>query len=603
MPKGTPGPGRRQGSRPASAAGVSSWLLPSLALALAAIVHRRAFGAFFGTDDFVRLEQAAGLLPSAPTLWRLLSEVLYVQLMLRLFGPQPLPFHLVSMALHLMNTALVYRIARRAGLGAGGASFASIAFGVFPLFYTALLSAVNINDIMALTFVFLALWALEVPTPRRTAAAVGSFALALLSKEAVLFVPFAAVLLPLPAERPLGAARRLVPLLVTGVGFGGLYLTFRTHGLGTGGTAYSMGFGPHLFHNLMTYAQWSIDLVRPVPDARGIYDPTAWRAGVVPLSAFAIAAALSPARRRAVLFGCAWWALGLLPVLPLMAHTYGHYLYVPTVGFAIAAAATVEAFAAGIGWLAARAPAGAPRPARSGAREAVVTAALVALAIGYAVRSEIMIDRRVKARLGSTQLALDPFTRKMEVARRAVFTLSGQIDRAHDSVVVFTPPGLGKAISSSTGKEYATPPAGLPYYDVVSGVLGGGLALRLFDPRLDSAVFVSQWTPAYRDFHLFTEGPGGRLVEMGRGPRSHSRLASVLLGGGYHAQTRDYFAAVLPVYPGDRLLRLLYAVALSGSGEPDSARAQARLLMEGQFPDTITATARKLIAILDGRKK
>jgi len=235
--KATSGSSRRQGPRATSAGGGAPWLLPALALLLAAIVHRRALGAFFGTDDFVRLEQAAGLLPSAPTLWRLLSEVLYVQLMLRLFGPQPLPFHLVSMALHLANTALVYRIARRAGLTAGAGCFASAVFGAFPLFYTALLSAVNINDIMALTFVFLALLALEVPTPLRAGAAVASFALALLSKEAVLFVPFAAVLLPLPSERPVSAARRLVPLLATGVVFAGLYLAFREHGLGTGGQA------------------------------------------------------------------------------------------------------------------------------------------------------------------------------------------------------------------------------------------------------------------------------------------------------------------------------------------------------------------------------
>jgi hypothetical protein len=89
---------------------------------------------------------------------------------------------------------------------------------------------------------------------------------------------------------------------------------------------------------------------------------------------------------------------------------------------------------------------------------------------------------------------------------------------------------------------------------------------------------------------------------MGRGPRSHTRLAGVLLGGGLHAQTSDYLAAVLPVYPADRMLRLLHAVALSGSGEPDSARAQARRVIEGAPPDTITATARELIAILDARK-
>src|SRR4029077_3607784 len=99
---------------------------------------RRALGAFFSTDDFVRLEEAAGLLPAVPTLWRVVSEVLYPRLMLGLFGPQPLPFHLVSMLLHLPNTAFVYRTGRRAGLSAGTSCFASLVFGAFPLTYTVL---------------------------------------------------------------------------------------------------------------------------------------------------------------------------------------------------------------------------------------------------------------------------------------------------------------------------------------------------------------------------------------------------------------------------------------------------------------------------------
>ncbi|HEY2954862.1 MAG TPA: hypothetical protein VGK89_06405 [Candidatus Eisenbacteria bacterium] len=608
LSRGTAGASRRPHARAASATALPPWLLPSLSLLLAAIVHRRALGAFFGTDDFVRLEEAAGLLPSAPTLWRLLSEVLYVRLMLGVFGPQPLPFHLVSLALHLVNTALVWRLARRAGLGAGAACLASTLFGVFPLSYSVLLSAVNINDIMALTFVFLALVALEVPTPLRAAAAVASFALALLSKEAVLFVPFAAVLLPQPSERLAGAARRLLPLLVTGVAFAGLYLAFRTHGLGTGGPAYAAGVGPHVFHNLMTYSLWSVDLIRVVPDAQGMFDPLAWRVGLWPLAAFALAGLLSRSRRRTILFGCTWWALALLPVLPLEAHSYAHYLYVPTVGFAVAAAATFEATAAGIARLvsrprpapAHRGPSGAPRP--GGAREAVVAAALVAIGIAYAARTDALIDRRTTARLGKTQLALDPFTRKMEVARTAIASFRSQLDGDHQRVVVFAPPGLGKPISATTGQELPAVPAGTPSYDVIAGVLGGGVTLRLFEPRLDSVVFVSRWTPEYRDFDLFGEGPAGRLVRMGRGPRGHSEFARFLLGAGLYAQTREYFAEVVATYPSERLLRLLYAVALSGSGAPDSARAQARRVMEGAPPDTISATARRLIAILEQRK-
>src|SRR5262249_22804567 len=124
-----------------------------------------------------------------------------------------------------------------------------------------------------------------------------------------------------------------------------LYLLFHEHGFGTGGSAYAVGFGMNLFHNLMTYAWWSVDLVRPVPDAHGLFDTTAWRVGMWPLLVFALGIALSRPRRGAILFGCAWWLAALVPVLPLVVHTYGHYLYIPMAGFAVASAAVVDALA------------------------------------------------------------------------------------------------------------------------------------------------------------------------------------------------------------------------------------------------------------------
>ena len=46
-------------------------------------------------------------------------------------------------------------------------------------------------------------------------------------------------------------------------------------------------------------------------------------------------------------------------------------------------------------------------------------------------------------------------------------------------------------------------------------------------------------------------------------------------------RSREYLADVVPVYPDDRVLRLLFAAALSRTGVLDSARANARLVIEG----------------------
>ena len=596
-----PVPGRgKEGARApdapvATRASSAGWLLPALALALALLVHRRALTAFFGTDDFVRLEEAAGLLPQARTLWRLVSEVLYIKGMLVLFGPRPLPFHLVSMALHLVNTALVHRTARRAGLPPAAAFFAATFFGGFHVFYMVLPSAVNINDVLALTFVFLALLAFETPTLLRSAAGVGCFVVALLSKEAVVFVPGAAVWLPQSGTRPGGAARRLAPLLVTGAAFAALYLAFRKQGLGTGGPAYAVGFGINLFHNLMTYARWSIDVIR-FPGG-GTPDPAAWRVGLLPLAAFALAAAASPARRAVILAGAAWWLLGLVPVLPLLAHSYGHYLYVPMAGFALALAATLDALASGIARLAAR-----RGVAVRGWRGSPTAAVLVLLAIAAAARSEFLVRGRVIPRLGTSELALDPFTRKMEIAERSVTSVAGQIDRAHDSLVVFTPPGFGRTISSSTGKAVEAGPPGAPQYDVVGAVLDGGRALRLFEPALDSVAFVSRWTPAYRNFTMYIEGPAGQLAKIGRTPETHAKFAGDLLDAGYAVQARDYLAGLVEAYPRDRMMRLLLATALAQTGDPDHARTQARLVAEVAPQDSVATLARLLLQRLGAAK-
>ena len=41
-----------------------------------------------------------------------------------------------------------------------------------------------------------------------------------------------------------------------------------------------MSLGIHLFHNLMTYLWWSVELKNPLPDLVSSFSTTAWRVGV-----------------------------------------------------------------------------------------------------------------------------------------------------------------------------------------------------------------------------------------------------------------------------------------------------------------------------------
>jgi hypothetical protein len=232
----------------------------------------------------------------------------------------------------------------------------------------------------------------------------------------------------------------------------------------------------------------------------------------------------------------------------------------------------------------------------------MVRALLVALAVASAARAEILIRGRVLPRLGTSQLALDPFTRKMEIAQRSISSVAGQIDRAHDSLVVFSPPGFGRAISSSTGAEVGALPPGEPAYDVVGAVLDGGRALRLFEPAVDSVAFVSRWTPAYRNFTMYIEGPAGQLAKIGRTQQSHARFAGDLLDAGYVEQSRDYLAGLTQAFPRDRMMRLLLATALAQSGDPATARVEAGLVIEAAPQDSVSALARQLLARLSAEQ-
>ena len=70
-------------------------------LALIAWVQRHALMAFFSSpDDLVHLQQAVGLKPILPTPLRFLSQILYFKGMIRLFGLNPLAFHVVSLLTH-----------------------------------------------------------------------------------------------------------------------------------------------------------------------------------------------------------------------------------------------------------------------------------------------------------------------------------------------------------------------------------------------------------------------------------------------------------------------------------------------------------------------
>src|SRR5207244_3535261 len=138
----------------AAAAAPSAWKLGAALAASAALLalwsYRAALGAFFSPDDFLMLEKARGIAPSAPSLWRAIAGPGYFALAGALFGARPLPYHVVNWLLHGANAALLYFWVRSRGGGRAAAWTAGGLFGSSRLYLSAVFPATGVGELLAL---------------------------------------------------------------------------------------------------------------------------------------------------------------------------------------------------------------------------------------------------------------------------------------------------------------------------------------------------------------------------------------------------------------------------------------------------------------------
>jgi hypothetical protein len=564
----------------------------TLCMLAALVVHGPSLATFFTSpDDLVYLEEAAGLVPTPFKVFRWLSEVLYFRVMQRIAGLDPLPYHVVTMALHLANIGLVVGFAHAQGIRRRVAVIAAALFGVFPLFSTVLSSAVGINDELALALALLALLALRMRGVAGLLVPGALFALALLSKESVVFLPLLAFL-PGPRERPRGA------FVLAGLMLAALALLPFVRPIHTAEAAiYAVRFGANLFHNLMTYASWSVNIAHPLPDLVSSYDPRAWHVGVfVALAALASLVAfgrIEPAMR----IGWAWYVLGLLPVLPLVHLTYRHYLYPALPGLALAAAGTALR---AVEWLALRSRARAPRNAGVAWRAATIVA--VAATLAYATAAFRLVRLRFGARVADTGLALDSVFRRQEMAGEALASLGRQLQPDQDRIGILLPEGTERVFGARSGREYRHVPRGGQPYDLLEECLDHGRAVRLYFPSVDSVAFISRWEPAYRSFALYAPAGGGRLQAMGSGPEAHQEVAKWMMRNGWYPQARDHLRSALLVYPADPGLRLGYGAALFRTGDRADAIAELEQIVRDAPGDSAAIAARAILTKLDSTR-
>ena len=539
-------------SAPARRPAPPGWLPVALLAAFVLLVQRHTLGAYFALDDLVMFQQAHGVREWPLTAWRWLSGWVWFKAVVPFWGVEPFPYHATSLLVHVLNSLLLLRLARTWGASLPAGLLAAGLFGLSRLHFPALLAATSIGELLALTFVLLALLGTTVAGSGRKAwPALLAMALAVSVKESVMLVPLAALLFvrsrPRPAT-PSGAggpdAERagewpLALLAVLGVGLAlGVLLLLSGVGSGRlGGQAYTVGFGINVVENVARLAGWSLDLLDPIPDLHAATTGIArW---VLPATALALSALAWRAGGLARA-GAAWWWLAVLPVLPLPGRTYLHYLYVPLAGLALALAGGFDA------WVA---RASGPRRARMAWVAASVTLLL------YGAWSGVLLGMRQDLRMTSVDWPLDPVLRKSEIARRSITDVRRHLAGRHADVVLIIPAATSRPVDLGSGRVAAD--SVIRRY-ALREVLDDGRSLRAMVDNVDSVAIVHDFEPGRRGWEYFLSQGDSHVLPLGPLPSGHSRYVQALLSVGLVDAARDYARKALAADPADPDLRRLW---------------------------------------------
>lgn len=331
-------------------------LLVTAAVFVAAFVlYWPSLDDFFALDDFIWLKEASS--PSAADyfrraftfppasyfepqtpFWRPLIDA-YFYVAWRVFGEEPVAYHVVNVALHgaiaTLLAALVWQLTSSWLKGL----LAALLFAVLPSYDIAVTWISSATELFA-TFFYLSMLVCFGAYLRGGArrswcygAAAGALLLALLSKESAISAPAAlagltAVLAPPRSARDVVArARELAPFFALTLAYF-VFLYVQEYSPSTEGGSYQ--FGWHARTHLWDYLKW---LALPVPDGRA-----SWVEGARPYAAsvFLMLGAASIALRspRAV-FAFGWTLAALLPYSFFTAGIEYRYTYLACIPLAM----------------------------------------------------------------------------------------------------------------------------------------------------------------------------------------------------------------------------------------------------------------------------
>jgi hypothetical protein len=301
--------------RPAGGGRDREGLYVAIALAVLAVLIVLCFaplmGYFFSQDDFILMYRATyetgDLLESTfgqkPHHFRPLTKIFYFATMYRVFGLNPLPYHLISMLLHLANTLMVFLLLRRLRLSAPAAYVSAGLFGLNVAFFHAIAWISCVQQLAAALFLLLAMWygiaAMEHGARRPQGLSIVFYVLALLSLEQVFLAPVFLLLIGFFGLAGRFETRRIVVKLLPHLLIMLFYAEMRLwwKGMPESGTSQFV-YGKNILINLVMYAgalyefwpkvgdliprvQYTVTRQLYVFGAVVVYNVARWRPGAV----------------------------------------------------------------------------------------------------------------------------------------------------------------------------------------------------------------------------------------------------------------------------------------------------------------------------------
>lgn len=310
-------------------------MTPAFACVFLLVFYWRALHGWFFQDDFGWLHLGLGphplpfslqllFAPKAHGNIRPWSENLFFWALGRMFGVNPLPFHIVIFATVIASLVLLFAIVRRLTGSVMAAAAAQLFWIVNPGFSPSLSWVCIYNETQYVFFMLLALWLLM---SGRVWWQVAAFVLGLGSLETAVMYPCIASLYAFLYDR--ARFRSTLPLYLISAAFTAFH--FQAAPAVNSGP-YAIRFDSRLFTTLRTYVVMALG-----PERLGHFHWTWPAAGIAAGSAlmFIAVVAAALAAGRAGLFGAGWFLCFLVPYLVLPEHIFEYFLTGPAIGLAV----------------------------------------------------------------------------------------------------------------------------------------------------------------------------------------------------------------------------------------------------------------------------